>query len=179
MPRFPSTRATRNANWFSLGVQPPFATSISSTSLNTAIRSAASSHVISNGRRPPPPKCVRSQKLPEQPPPPPAPAPPQPRRPPDPRQVRLQADDDHVPHVRRDLHPPRHEQPAALPELLDLARLPHAVVLGDVDATEADPLRLLDELVGGQRRISGAAHRVHVHIDDGAWHQVRATFPLT
>src|SRR5437667_292488 len=62
MPRFPSTFVTFSANWFSRGVDPPFATSISSTSLNTAMRSAASSGVISNGGRPSRRKWIGSKK---------------------------------------------------------------------------------------------------------------------
>ena len=86
-------------------------------------------------------------------------------------QVSLQPDGDHVAHIRRNFHAAAYEQPAPLPELLQHVRLPHPVVLRDVDARQPDPSRLFDQLVGRERRIGGPAHRVHMHIDDSAGHQ--------
>ena len=65
-----------------------------------------------------------------------------------PRHVRRESDGDDVAHVRRDLHAPVDEEATLLAELLELVVIPHAVVLGDVDAGEADSPRHFHQLLG-------------------------------
>ncbi len=68
--------------------------------------------------------------------------------------IALEADGEDVPHVGGDLHPVRDEDALVLlAKGAEVPRLPHAVVLGDVDAGEADPVGFRDEVVGIQHRV--------------------------
>ena len=85
--------------------------------------------------------------------------------------VAAQADGDDVAHVGGDLHAVGDEGlGVGLAEGVEVPVLPHAVVLGDVDAGEADAVGLGDEVLGIEHGIGGPARGVQVHIDDGAGH---------
>ena len=86
------------------------------------------------------------------------------------RHISGEPNGDDVAHVRRDLHAPVHEEAALLAKLFERVVLPHAVVLRDVDAGEADLLRHFSQLLGLEGGVGRAAHRMHVHIDDRAGH---------